>query len=54
MTGLLWYLAETGAALAVFYAVYRLAAEERHPFPDGPALPARIAGRPLTCCRSST
>jgi hypothetical protein len=25
MTGLLWYLAETGAALGVFYAVYRLA-----------------------------
>ncbi len=25
MTGLLWYLAETGAALAVFYGVYRLA-----------------------------
>jgi hypothetical protein len=24
MSGLLWYLAETGAALAVFYAVYRL------------------------------
>ena len=25
MTGVLWYLAETGAALAVFYGVYRLA-----------------------------
>ena len=25
MTGLLWYLAETGAALAVFYGLYRLA-----------------------------
>jgi hypothetical protein len=25
MSGLLWYLAETGAALAVFYGVYRLA-----------------------------
>ena len=28
MTGLLWYLAETGAALAVFYGVYRLALKD--------------------------
>jgi hypothetical protein len=28
MTGLLWYLAETGVALAVFYGVYRLALKD--------------------------
>jgi hypothetical protein len=35
MTGLLWYLAESGAALAVFYAVYRLALKDDTHFGTG-------------------
>ena len=35
MSGLLWYLAETGAALAVFYAVYRLALKNDTHFQTG-------------------
>ena len=42
MTGLPWYLAETGAALAVFYGRVSAGPEERHPFSDGPALPAGV------------
>ena len=35
MTGLLWYLAQTGAALAVFYGVYRLALKNDTHFQTG-------------------
>ena len=35
MTGLLWYLAESGAALAVFYGVYRLAVKNDTHFQAG-------------------
>jgi hypothetical protein len=35
MSGLLWYLAETGAALAVFYGVYRLALKNDTHFQTG-------------------
>jgi hypothetical protein len=35
MSGLLWYLAESGAALAVFYAVYRLAVKNDTHFQTG-------------------
>jgi hypothetical protein len=35
MTGLIWYLAESGAALAVFYGVYRLALKNDTHFQTG-------------------